>query len=906
MRYFLFFLCFFLFYVSHAKNPIGVSYNSDSCICNIDSTTISLALDSIPKITDESFKACGYHCIGVYYYRKNDYWTAIKYYEKAIEIRERISDKDLQKSYGNIGFCYRHIDHYSKALRYFEKIDESYKDAQVYRYIAECHSALGEYEKAKYNSLKSIKEASGYDKCQGYNTRCVIFVNFKDSLKAAINYADKAITCFEDDAQKNKYSNDLEIGDVYNNKGNALRWSGEYKTSIETYKKAIKIYIDEKSKLGWAKALNNLGTALYGQYKYQEAIDTLHNSLSLKRTYYENTPFKPTYAANHENLGENYEALNSIDKALNHYQLALQNLTKNSPKKDVFKNPSLSDTIYNKLDLIRVLHLKASAAFKKYKQTDDITYLKLAEKTYNTAFDFHDQLPQQINTQESRLFQAEVIVPFIENALAVAYELQQSQEKKPKTAFRFMEKNKATVLIQAINEADALQYAGLPDSLVQQEKELRESITAYEKQHYNTQQNKEKHRITNLLSKQKDEHYQLVEYLENNHPEYYNLKHKQNTTTLKDAQNYLDNQTAILEYFVGDSSIYVLTIEKDTARLDSLDKPKNWNKTLKDFRRFISEDSTQLSFVPHAHQLYQWLLKKPLNNLNPNIKHLQIIPDAQLNYLPFGLLIDNIPENPDYQNLPYLLKEKSISYAYSTTLLLENQQQKRSEASYLYGGFAPQYSDNDLNYGRENVEAQAQKFKGKSFLAKQATKAQFLKSADQFQILHLSMHGILDDKNPLYSKLEFTDEPLHAADLYNTRLNADLAILSACNTATGNIKKGEGVMSLSRAFTYAGCPSLLMSLWEVPDKETADIMEDFLEQLKAGKTKDEALKNAQLACLAKSSTTQHPMYWAGFVPSGNMQPVKFSQTCNCWWILALILIIISYFTIKRIRKPSKT
>lgn len=313
----------------------------------------------------------------------------------------------------------------------------------------------------------------------------------------------------------------------------------------------------------------------------------------------------------------------------------------------------------------------------------------------------------------------------------------------------------------------------------------------------------------------------------------------------------------------------------------------------------------QLAFVPHAHQLYQWLLKKPLKHLKPNIKHLQIIPDAQLNYLPFGVLIDSIPKKPKYQNLPYLLQQKSISYAYSTTLLLENQQQKRSKASYLYGGFAPIYHIDDLSDGRENVEAQAKKFKGKSFLANQATKAQFLKSADQFQILHLAMHGVLDDKNPLYSKLRFTDQALHAADLYNIPLNADLAILSACNTGTGEIKKGEGVMSLSRAFTYAGCPSLLMSLWSVPDGGTAEVVDAFLEELQQGKTKDKALQTAQLNYLKNTSSDRlHPMYWAGLVPSGNMQPVAFNPTCNCWWIIALILLIIMYFGQKIIR-PSK-
>jgi len=676
-----------------------------------------------------------------------------------------------------------------------------------------------------------------------------------------------------------------------NNKAIALSRLERYSEAIKTYKSALEMY--DKDSRPYAQVLTNLGSDYSNNGEYKKGIKALEASLNIQKNIYGENSRMYDYAANYENLGEIYDKTGDYEEAILHFQLALQNLTNNFHQKDIYQNPKPSDSlyVYHKIDLIRVLHLKANAAFKKYQQTDDNNYLILAEKIYNTAFDFHNQLPQQITTQESRLFQAKVIVPFIENALAIAYELQQTQQQAPETAYRFMEKNKATVLLQAINENRALQYAGLPDSLLNQEKELRESITAYRQQLNDARQNDNEEAAEQyeaLVFEQKNTYDQLVRNLEN----------KQNTTTLKDAQNYLDNETALLEYFVGDSSVYVLAIEKNTARLHRLDKPENWNKTLNDFRTSISDANTGLSFQSNAHQLYQWLIE-PLGNMN-HIKRLQIIPDAQLNYLPFGLLLDSIPANPTYQNLPYLLKNKFISYAYSTTLLLENQQQSQGKASYLYGGFAPKYDNvghNDLPDGRENVKQQAAKFKGKSFLANQATKKQFIGSADQFQILHLSMHGILNDENPLYSKLIFANnESLHAADLYNTRLNADLAILSACNTGTGEIKKGEGVMSLSRAFTYAGCPSLLMSLWSVPDGGTATVVNTFLEQLQQGKTKDEALQTAQLKYLDNTSSDRlHPMYWAGFVPSGDMQVVKFNNTRNWWWAILLLVCVVLYF-----------
>jgi len=886
--------------------PVEFNYEGNKSICKckkhdniIDSLQATIASNTVK---DERYLACCYHCLGVKYYVKNEYKKANGQYKKAIELRTANNDNELAKSYRNIGYSQKEFGLFQKAISSINSAiqlsDKEKNRPNNYIYLGECYTSIGEFEKAKnslYTALQLVE--SGEDRAELNNTICAMHIG-SQSYRKAIEYARKAIT---------PLNSEMGIARAYNNKGIAHQRLKEYQKAIKSYNIAVEIYQKEGNIFEQAQTLNNVAVVQYEQNKYKEAITALNKSLQLKKKYYDYAPFKYTYAANHENLGEDYEGLDSIDKALRHYQLALQNLTTNFRQENIQQNPKSNNSniyVYNKIDLIRILHLKASAAFKHYQQKGDSVYLNLAEKTYNTAFKFHNQLPQQITTQESRLFHAETIVPFIENALAVAYELQQTQEQTPETAYRFMEKNKATVLLQAINEARALQYAGLPDSLLEQEEYLRITITNYEKQLNDADQDKEKERIKNLLFEEKNTYDQFVRNLENKHPEYYNLKYKQNTTTLKDAQNYLDNETALLEYFVGDSSVYVLAIEKNTARLHRLDKPKNWNKTLNDFRKSTSDANTGLSFVSNAHQLYEWLLSKPLNELNTNIKRLQIIPDAQLNYLPFGLLLDSIPANPNYQNSPYLLKNKSISYAYSATLLLENQQQNQNKASYLYGGFAPKYHDDDLRYGRKNVEAQAQKIKGKSFLAEQATKTQFLNNADQFQILQLSMHGILNDEKPLYSSLIFANaDSLYAADLYNTRLNADLAILSACNTGTGEIKKGEGVMSLSRAFTYAGCPSLLMSLWQVPDKGTADIMNTFLEQLQEGKTKDEALQTAQLNYLENTSPDRlHPMYWAGFVPSGNMQAVEFNDTFNWSWLTILILCVVMYLGWRAVKK----
>jgi len=518
---------------------------------------------SSDTIQDERYLACCHHCLGIEYYYDNEYLKAINHFEKAIDIRLKNNYDGLAKSYRNSGYCHKELGLYNKTISLInEAIQRSDKEKNRlanYVHLGSCYTSIGEFEKAENSLSTAFQLAESYEnRAKVNNTSCILYT-INESFKA-IEYGEKATLLYEKAYTGGTKSVDStrifrDRATAYNNLGNAYRKVGKNEKAIKSYNFSIQSYQEINNVFLEAQTLNNVAAALYGQKKYKEAIKVSNESLQLKKKYYSNDLFNYTYAANHENLAENYEALDSIDKALYHYQYALINLTNNNfEEEDIQQSPNPSDSnlyVYNKIDLIRVLHLKASAAFKKYQKESDKTYLNLAEKTYNTAFQFHNQLPQQITTQESRLFQAKVILPFIENALAVAYELQEKQQQTPETAYRFMGKNKATVLLQSINEAKALEYAGLPKSLLNQEKELRETITAYEKQLNDARQYEEKEatkQYENLLSEQKNTYDQLIQNLENKHPEYYNLKYKQNTTTLKHAQNYLDNETALLEY----------------------------------------------------------------------------------------------------------------------------------------------------------------------------------------------------------------------------------------------------------------------------------------------------------------------------------------------------------------------
>jgi CHAT domain-containing protein len=196
----------------------------------------------------------------------------------------------------------------------------------------------------------------------------------------------------------------------------------------------------------------------------------------------------------------------------------------------------------------------------------------------------------------------------------------------------------------------------------------------------------------------------------------------------------------------------------------------------------------------------------------------------------------------------------------------------------------------------------------------QATVAKFKEIAGNYKILHIATHGIVDNQNPVHSRLLFspvtmqTDgADLQYNDLFNLQLNADLAVLSACNTGYGRNSEGEGIIALSRGFLYSGVPSLVISLWKVEDESTAAIMKSFYKYLKDGFSKDESLRKAKLDYLKKSDKlSASPYYWSGFVNIGNKDPLHLSNpSLNYLWLLLILIPVPGYLIHRRKRRTRK-
>jgi CHAT domain-containing protein len=361
----------------------------------------------------------------------------------------------------------------------------------------------------------------------------------------------------------------------------------------------------------------------------------------------------------------------------------------------------------------------------------------------------------------------------------------------------------------------------------------------------------------------------------------------------------------MVSYFFGQESLFAFVISKDSFHLRELPTDTTLQQGIKSYRKAILENSSPANFAGQSHELYKRLIN-PLADLIDK-KNLLIIPDGILHYLPFESLVTRSVKGTGsvrYHKLPYLIEKHIINYAPSAGYLkLQNSKSIQANSKKI-AAFAPVFSNitpstkrtlypdykrnlNALPLSKKEVKEVGKLFDSESgfwsflspsreqadiFVGDTATEAAFKKlPLEKYQYIHLATHAFTSEKEPYQSGILFSasnksqeDGTLHAAEIYNLQLNAELITLSACNTGIGTLARGEGMISLSRAFQYAGAQNLLVSLWSVSDRSTADLIINFYNQIKEGKSMPAALQKSKLK-LISDGTYAHPKYWAPFI-----------------------------------------
>lgn len=461
--------------------------------------------------------------------------------------------------------------------------------------------------------------------------------------------------------------------------------------------------------------------------------------------------------------------------------------------------------------------------------------------------------------------------------------------------FEAIEESKALVLLPMFRLAGAKDVLDVPGDLLKSLSSVKTQISEKElKQTDETQLITLNNRLDSLLI-----------ILKSNYPSYYAIRYGSKVVSISDVQAQLDPNHALVQYFKSQNNWYAWVIYKEDHRLHKLPVDFSLDSLAMDFRyAIINRDETKAEL---SAKLFK-AIWKPLE-IKQNVEVITVVPDGALHHISFA----SIHSEDGF----YLAQQYAFSYEGSASLFVEKSKQEVRYANTNFVAFAPSFPENQFanmfaqaeitRAGLEPLKGAEYEVKrltnllgGKALTGNDATSKSFIDWVSKANVIHLATHAVVDDANPAGSRFVFAPKDtldegfLYAFELLNINIRAALVTLSACNTGFGAIQRGEGVMSLARAFEYAGCPNILMSLWPVSDQVTAEFMEVFYTFLKQGLTKDQALREAQLSFINAGGPKSDPYYWAGFVFSGNPDQIEFSNPYTAlFYVIPIVLILIA-------------
>lgn len=490
---------------------------------------------------------------------------------------------------------------------------------------------------------------------------------------------------------------------------------------------------------------------------------------------------------------------------------------------------------------------------------------------------------------------------------------------------------------------EAMQFSDLPEEIKQKENRFVAEIQAYEEYLYEEQikpdpdsQKIETYEVK--LFHLKDDYGDLKLELEQNYANYYELKYNPKFVTLEEVQDKLAYKDALIEYVLSDSLLITYVVDRKGINVFTQEIEPGFNDECLEYYMLLNNQNfsggvhdNYRRYVNLGHKLYRILIAPCLEYTDK--KNFTIVPDGAITYIPFeGLITKNTDtEYINYLTLPYMIRDFSIGYSHSSTLMFSERFKSKSPKDKVLA-FAPIYGnpldqldtaqfrqiDENMEYffplvgTIKEVQSINETVPARVYINEKATEANFKKHASDYNVLHLAMHTIMRDDNPLLSLLAFTnldedsieDNRLYAYEIYNLKLNAQMAVLSACSSGFGKMKKGEGMMSLARGFIYAGCPSIVMTLWQVADKSSSELMTSFYKYLKRGKSKQEAMRLAKIDYLEQADDlTSNPYFWSGFVVLGDSSPI-YNKSGITYWMIVIIVFVSALIYIQYRRSRS--
>ncbi len=810
---------------------------------------IEIGLFEDNKIFDEDYIQALYN-LGRFYFKNNDFNSSIDVHQKIVDIdyAEDISGR----SYCEIGNCFFALGDYYKATDFYELGLIHLEKTDNYR-----------LQLRSFIQLSNIYEQ----------------INTKESLASKFQVLERALELSEKTRISNKdyYALYNSLASYYNNDETFdLEKSRFYQfqllekaLSLEDYGSAAKSY----SNLGNLYTYAKRDSAIY---YYQKALEHYGDESDIIRTY--------------NNMANYYLRNNDIQSALRH---AHSTLVKSGAGEEIDNLPQLAHlaNVSDKYSILRSLSIKVASYLKLFAREKDKIHLEWAMEHIKTADNLIDLLQIESAETQSKLHWRKEASAIYAKAVVCSNFLELYDE-----AFYFNEKNKSLLLTESILKNSG--KSNLPESIQKEELALKKQILQLQN-NYTEEKEKEKKKakeVQKQLIDLKIKYQNYVDSLEILYPKYFSDQQKTTLFSLQEVQKQINAETAIVSYFWDETDelldiFFGVFVTKNDINVIAIEDPKEVKQLVIDYRNEVSKPFEKVDdrnrFRSLSHELFLRLFPSEKVRKTIEKKHLIIVPDNDLQSIPFEALITR--KNTD----EYLLNSNEISYAYSSSFLLHNSSIER-KPSRNFVGFSPVTFNTTGLDSLPNTVSEIQDIssilEGDNYYRADATKSTFLKNSGDYQIIHLATHADAVS-NPW---IAFNDSVVKLYELYTFHNQAEMIVLSACNTSLGEYASGEGVLSLARGIFHSGANSVVSSLWNVNDKATTTLLVSFYEGIEDGKSKSEALRNAKLKYIKSHSLSEtSPYYWASFILIGNSEPIDISPNYGLIVILVLSVLLIT-------------
>ncbi len=873
-------------------------------IYNIVTSDFPLSVN--PKIN-------GLRILGDYYHSMYDIDQSLKYYHHALSIVDttssEVDDTYLSVLYTNISDIYLDLNEFKKARLFIEKAIEL--DIKT-------DGPVSEFLGLDYNNLARTYRQEAPEKS------IIYFLKAKNQLHQ-IKLREENLTVpheFED-----LY---VLVADNYLALKNHKQALLEIDTAITMTKSKT-----GKSGLIHGKALEMKAVILQDTRAYSEALKQHRLANEFLKNKITSIAYRPQILLE---MARCYLAMDQPEIAYQQIEIAFRLIDQSGSL-----NQSRLDKIIFPKNLFQLYYQQAQILTAQYQSSQNVDFLYQAQDAYKEALNIFEAIKHTVSDQDSRQIFMKNNTDFFESAIDLNFQIwkQQNDSTALHKILLLSEKSKNNILYESLNKSNTSITSALPDTILQQIQYLDIQVSQTEKKIFQAQLANQKAEITTArdqLIKYREEQKIQMEYIEKKYPQFYQLKYHIAVPTISELQKKLLPDEGVISYYVGVNHLYVIIVDQWNFSVERIPMDFSLFENLDAFNQSILSSTGKTAAAKKALQnyhetgflLYQKLIAPFVRKLPAR---LTILPDNVLENLSFDALLTELPlpETP-YQNYPFLLNKYTISYQYTAHAVCRPPVDKKNYTHHFIA-FAPSFSDErpfsisqlrdfgQLTHNVKEVEM-IKNIIGHGTVLKNtaATEDNFMKLAPDYQIIHLATHGKVNTQHSDYSYLAFQEvedsienELLYIKDIYGLQLNANMVVLSACETANGALAKGEGIVNLARGFTYAGASSVVPTLWKISDVATAKLMEKFYLELKAGQPKHIAMATAKRHFIETSSTyTGHPFYWAAFVLVGDVSPIhlatpsgKFNTTSLRWWGTGILFFLFLVGLLKYFRNRTQ-